>query len=225
MTGPHTAHSGDIGRRVVQRRTEMGLTRDEVAERSGMDPGYIAYLETHPARFSRESLYRLSQALHTSPDHLLGTDTDTPPGSAATAVPEPEVTVLTGEECLELISPGGVGRVSFTEAEGAAPVVLPVNYGVIDGTVVVRTAVDGAIAQHVGEPMSFQVDRLDETMSEGWSVLLAGRARLIDDDAERAALRERRPLRPWAGGDREAWIRIDAGRVTGRRVGGRGMHA
>ncbi|RNL86020.1 helix-turn-helix domain-containing protein [Halostreptopolyspora alba] len=211
---------GDTARRIAQRRGELGLTRDEVAERAGMDPGYVAYLEEYPARFSRESLYRLARALHTYPDHLLGVGTDTPPGSAATAVRAPGTSALTAEECLELIGPGGVGRAAFTETPDSAPVVLPVNYALSDGAVVFRTAADGVIARHAPGPMSFEVDRIEGAMSQGWSVLLAGRAHRVDAAAELAALRERHPLRPWAGGDRETWIRVEAERVTGRRVGG-----
>ncbi|KIH99045.1 DNA-binding protein [Streptomonospora alba] len=221
MNEEHKTDGGDMSRRIAQRRSELGLTRDEVAEHAGMDPGYVRYLEEHPARLSRESLYRLSQALRTSPDHLLGADTDTPPGAASTAVAEPQLRTLSADECRELIGPGGVGRVAFAEAAGAAPTVLPVNYGLSDDAVVFRTASHGIIARNASGPMSFQVDRLDDTMSEGWSVLVAGRARIVEDAAELAALREHHSLRPWAGGDREAWVRIEAEQITGRRVGGR----
>ncbi|MUL41532.1 helix-turn-helix domain-containing protein [Streptomonospora sp. PA3] len=224
MNEGRNADGGDRSRRIAHRRSELGLTRAEVAARAGMDPGYVRYLEEHPARPSRESLYRLAQALHTSPDHLLGADTDTPPGAASTAVPRPQIRALSAGECRELISVGGVGRVAFAEAAGAAPLVLPVNYGLSGDAVVFRTASDGIIAQNASGPMSFQVDRLDATMSEGWSVLVAGRARLVEDAAELAALREHHSLRPWAGGDREAWVRIEAEQVTGRRVGGRASH-
>ncbi|MFD0775057.1 helix-turn-helix domain-containing protein [Streptomonospora algeriensis] len=221
MKEARSTDGGDMARRITQRRSELGFSRAEVAERAGMDPGYVEYLEEHPASLSRESLYRLSQALRTSPDHLLGADTETPPGSSATAVPEPENRALTAEECLALVGPGGVGRAAFTETAGTAPVVLPVNYVLDGGAVVFRTAADGIIARYAPGPMSFQVDRLDETMSEGWSVLFTGRSRVIGDAAELAVLREHRALRPWAGGDRETWIRLEPERITGRRVGGR----
>ncbi|MUL41967.1 helix-turn-helix domain-containing protein [Streptomonospora sp. PA3] len=218
----HTTDGGDMGRRVAHRRSELGLTRAELAERAAMDPGYVEYLEEHPASFSREALYRLAQALHTTSDRLLGADTQAQPGGSATAAPDPPLSVLTAEECWELIRPAGVGRAAFTEADGAAPLVLPVNYALSGAAVVFRTGAEGIVARHASGPMSFQVDRLDGTMSEGWSVLVTGRARLIEDADELAALRERHPLRPWAGGDREAWVRIAADRITGRRVTGRG---
>ncbi|WP_150242657.1 helix-turn-helix domain-containing protein [Nocardiopsis quinghaiensis] len=215
----------DIGRRIAQRRSELGMSRAEMAEGAGMDPGYAEYLEEQPARLSQEALYHLAHALGTSPEHLLGADTDTPPGSASTAVPEPETRTLTAEECLALLEPGGVGRVAFTDSAGTAPVVLPVNYVLSDGTVVFRTAADGVIGRHVPGPMGFEVDRIDGAMSEGWSVLVAGRARRVGDGAELAALRGHRFPRPWAGGEREAWIRVEPEGITGRRVGGRVPHA
>ncbi|PDP88700.1 DNA-binding protein [Glycomyces fuscus] len=209
---------GDIGRRVARRREELGLTHEELAQRAGMAPGYVAYLETHPPALSRSALYRLSRALHTSPDHLLGADTDTPPGAASTAAPRPHVRVLSPDECMELIGPGGVGRVAFAE-EGGAPVVLPVNYAVVRGDVVFRTESDGLIADRARGPVAFEVDRLDGAMSEGWSVLLTGRGRVVDDPEESASLEEAAPVRPWAGGQREAHVRITPTGVTGRRIG------
>ncbi|SDH96608.1 Helix-turn-helix domain-containing protein, partial [Sinosporangium album] len=41
----HSKAPGDIGRRVARRREDLGLTREQLAERTGMDPGYLAYLE------------------------------------------------------------------------------------------------------------------------------------------------------------------------------------
>ncbi|MDT0304917.1 helix-turn-helix domain-containing protein [Streptomonospora wellingtoniae] len=220
MKEPHQGDGGDLGRRVAQRRAELGLSHDQVAESASMDPGYVAYLEEHPGSLSRQSLYRLAQALRTSPAQLLGADTETPPGHAATAEPDPGIRPLSTEECLKLIAPGGVGRAAFTEAAGTSPAVLPVNYTLSEGAVVFRTAADGVIARHTPGPMSFQVDRIDGGTSEGWSVLATGRAAIVND-ARLAALREHHTVRPWAGGERDVWIRIDAERITGRRVGGR----
>ena len=39
------ARSGDLGRRVAERRREVGLTREDVAVRAGMSSGYLEYLE------------------------------------------------------------------------------------------------------------------------------------------------------------------------------------
>jgi hypothetical protein len=38
-------HAGDFARRVAHRREQLGLSREEIARRSGMDSGYLEYLE------------------------------------------------------------------------------------------------------------------------------------------------------------------------------------
>ncbi|MBX9390895.1 helix-turn-helix domain-containing protein [Streptomonospora nanhaiensis] len=221
MRGPNRPEGGDVGRRVARRRTELGLSREQLAERTGMDPGYVAYLEENPAEPSHEALYRLAQALRTSTECLLGAGGDTPPGSAVTAVPAPAGRVLGAEECRSLIAPGGVGRVAFTTAPGAPPTVLPVTYSFWRGAVVFRTEEGGLIARHAPGAMSFEVDRLDGATAEGWSVLVTGRGRPVADARELADLRADTDVRPWAGGRREAWIRVDEESITGRRVGDR----
>ncbi len=209
--------SGDIGRRVARRREELGLTREELAQRAGMAAGYVAYMEEHPPSLSRSALYRLSRALHTTPDRLLGADIDTPPGAASTAELHPRMRVLDPDECMQLIRPGGVGRVAFAD-EGRPPIVLPVNYMVIEGDIVFLTETDGKIARRASGPLGFEVDRLDDTMSEGWSVLIAGQGRIVSDPEEGASLENSAPLRPWAGGRRDTYVRITPTKVSGRRI-------
>lgn len=64
--------SGDLGRRVAQRRMELGLTRDQLAARAGMATGYLTYLETQVAHVGSSGLARLADALQTTVDELLG---------------------------------------------------------------------------------------------------------------------------------------------------------
>ncbi|GAB2518497.1 pyridoxamine 5'-phosphate oxidase family protein [Nocardiopsis aegyptia] len=209
---------GDLGRRVAQRRAELGLSQEEVAERAGMAPGFVAYLESHPPQLTKRALYRLADALRTSTDHLLGADTDVPPGVASTAVPRPRLSGLSRRACLDLIGPGGVGRVAFVSPTRSGPVVLPVNYALVDGDVAFRTAADAELVRQLPGYVGFEVDRLDDTMSEGWSVLVTGLARIVHDPDEDAALRALAPVRPWAGGERETYVRVTPDQVTGRRV-------
>lgn len=219
MTKPAAGHpQGDLGRRAAHRREELGLTWEEVAERSGMNSGYVAYLETHPPNLSRWSLNRLARALRTTPEALLGSDTDVPPGGGRTALPDPVLAELSREECLRLVSPGGVGRVAFTRGVEAAPTVLPVNFAVVSETVVFCTAFHGVLATHATGEVAFEVDQLDGTMSEGWSVLLRGTAHPVLDEEEQAELRSAARVRSWAGPDRDLYVRITPGEVTGRRI-------
>ncbi|MFD7475276.1 pyridoxamine 5'-phosphate oxidase family protein [Streptomyces sp. NPDC059837] len=54
------------------------------------------------------------------------------------------------------------------------PAVVPVNYDVIDGAIVFRTAPGSVTASVVDEEVAFEVDRVDEARSMGWSVLAVG---------------------------------------------------
>ncbi len=40
---------GDLGRRIVRRREELGLSREETATRAGMGLSYLRHLEEYPA--------------------------------------------------------------------------------------------------------------------------------------------------------------------------------
>ncbi|MBV8159466.1 MAG: pyridoxamine 5'-phosphate oxidase family protein [Acidimicrobiia bacterium] len=128
-----------------------------------------------------------------------------------------ELQPLSPAECERLLSQKSVGRVGISV--GALPVVLPVNYAMLDGDVVIRTGVgtklDTALA---GAVVAFEIDQIDAIYQEGWSVLLQGRASVMadPDDLERA---ERLPLRPWAPGGRNRYIRIPAEVISGRRIG------
>ncbi|MGH1551644.1 pyridoxamine 5'-phosphate oxidase family protein [Streptomyces sp. L7] len=93
--------------------------------------------------------------------------------------PDPTFTELTVEECRELLSTHGVGRVAVPTASG--PVVVPVNYGVVDGAIVARTAPGAMPSRAAGCQVTFEIDRIDEAFGEGWSVLALGRARTVTD--------------------------------------------
>ncbi|CAL9335068.1 hypothetical protein SUDANB121_00162 [Nocardiopsis dassonvillei] len=217
------ASGGDFCRRVVHRREELGLSREEVALRAGMDPGYVAYLEEHPPSLTRSALYRLALALHTSPDELLGAASGMPPGSTATAFPHHELREMSRAECADLLAPGGVGRIAFTTRPGAAPTVVPLNYSWDGGGVLLRTDRDGVIAAHAEGPVSFEVDRIDDTLSEGWSVLVRGRGRVLRDPDEEAALRAAAPVTTWVEHGETVHVRITADEITGRRLTGRAL--
>ncbi|MFE1166046.1 helix-turn-helix domain-containing protein [Nocardiopsis sp. NPDC058789] len=214
----------DLGRRAATRRRELGLTREEVARLAGMDPGYVAYLEEHASRMTRPTLDHLAGALDTTQDHLLGADTDLPPGTATTAAPVATTTSLPPSRCMRLIGPGGVGRIGLRSDSEPAPVILPVNFLVRDGAIVFRTAVHGLIAGNLPDEVAFEVDRVDAATSEGWSVLVVGRAEPVTEEAETARLRQSAPLRPWAGGEHDLYVRVTPRDVSGRRVGGRALH-
>ena len=207
---------GDLGRRVSERRHELGLSVEQVAARALMDPAYLETLEASPSsQLSKASLWRLAAALDTTLDALSGGGTQLPPGRSA-ASPRPVLESMSREECEALIGAGGVGRVVFVESGG--PAVFPVNYKVIDGDVVFRTDSDPALQRSLESGrISFEIDRIDDALAEGWSVVISGIGSVITDaaDLERA---QAAGITPWAGGERNTFIRIGSEEITGRRI-------
>jgi len=207
---------GDLGRRVAERRRELGLTSEEVASRAGMNPIYVHGVESTPsAQLPLAALMRLAAALEMSVDDLSGSGMEVPPGRSSPAT-RPNLESLSADESKALVAPGGVGRFVFWDDRG--PVALPVNYQMWDGDIVFRTGSEAACLANLDEEsVSFEVDHLDEALTEGWSVLLSGVSRVIVDPAE---LEQARSLGigPWAGGDRDTFVRLIPQVVTGRRI-------
>ncbi|WP_329140816.1 helix-turn-helix domain-containing protein [Streptomyces sp. NBC_00670] len=213
---PERAGAGDLGRRLAHRRRELGLTREDAAARAGMAPDYLRYLEESAgATPGTNVLLRLADVLRTTVTEFTGGAAERPPGQGQ-AAPHPAFTELSVRECRALLASHGVGRLAVNTASG--PVVVPVNYSVVDGSIVFRTAPGTTPALAVGSRVAFEVDRVDEALSEGWSVLVRGHARAVTDPGSVRRLTERAHSEPWAGGVRELWIRVDPTETTGRRI-------
>ena len=206
---------GDLARRVARRRTELGLTIEEVAQRAGVDPSYLRYFERNAdARLSAGTLLLLALALDTTPVALEGGGVDRPPGQGR-AGRHPSLETLTREQCEAHLGAGGVGRVVFSAERG--PVALPVNFEYTAGDVIVSTDVVKASLLEVQPAVGFEIDRVDDALSEGWSVLVSGTARRVDDPDEVLRLSSL-DLEAWAGGDRHALICITPTEITGRVI-------
>lgn len=125
-------------------------------------------------------------------------------------------------ECRRLIAPGGIGRIAYHGRYDLT--VLPVNYRVVDGAILFRTGQDSPTGEdlrtgiaHADYKVAFEIDHLDERAREGWSVLIQGPAHHLDSAAERAAALAA-GVTPWAGGEKDLFIRITPSRMTGRRI-------
>lgn len=125
-------------------------------------------------------------------------------------------------ECLQLIGSGGIGRIGYSGRYG--PTVMPVNYRLYEGTIVFRTAQDSATDEDLRTgianaefKVAFEIDDFDTAARTGWSVLIQGSAHHVESEDERAAVAGA-GVDPWAGGDRQLFLRIIPTRVTGRRV-------
>ncbi len=221
MANEASSGGTDLGRRIAEQRDEAHLTVAEVAERAGMSAQYLTYLESSPAANpTPATLTRLAAALDVTPAALEGAGLNLPPGQRP-AAQNATLHELTETQCQALIAAGGVGRFLFVQAD-RGPVAIPVNFK-MDGTdVIFRTSGDSAIAEGIHQrPVSFDVDHLDDALGEGWSVLLTGTAGIISDAAEASRVHAL-GIEPWAGGDRDVYVRLSPSRITGRRIRVRG---
>lgn len=122
---------------------------------------------------------------------------------------------LTREECLELLSTQSVGRVGVTVQ--ALPVVLPVNFGLLDESVVFRTIPGTKFdAAASGTVVAFEVDDYEPNGWWGWSVLVIGRAsRMLADEVDKA---EALGIDAWPlDAQTSNFVRIDVSQITGRQ--------
>ena len=175
----------------------------------------MSYFErSADARLSAGSLNLLALALDTSPADLLGADFDRPSGRGR-AGRHPSLESLTMKQCDAHLAVGGVGRVVFTTERG--PVALPVNFEYTNGQIVLSTDVAKAALLESLNSVGFEIDRVDDAMSEGWSVLVNGRAKVVDDPEELLRLSSL-DLEAWAGGARHSLVCITPTETTGRVI-------
>lgn len=120
-------------------------------------------------------------------------------------------------ECVSALHSTDVGRVAMVTPAG--PRIVPVNYGVLDDAVVVRTSAYSELAQHaIGSELAFEVDDLDFSKHTGWSVVVHGVGATIEGE-ELSRVRRAADPEPWAAGSRAFYIKIGWRDLTGRRIG------
>jgi transcriptional regulator with XRE-family HTH domain len=208
--------AGDVGRRITERQGALNLTIAQVAERAGMAPSYLEYLEQIPtAEPLPSTLLRIALALDMSVSDLLGGEEGRAHGRS-NAAPDPHLVTINEEECKDHLAGGGVGRVIFRSA--GRPVALPVNFKMLGDDVIFRSENDGEVSAIASqEPVSFEVDRIDDAMREGWSVLATG---IVNPVSAVAQIHEVEALgiEPWAGGDRRTYFRLSVTKLTGKRI-------
>lgn len=214
----HTT-SSDLASSVAARLAGTGMSRDQLARRAGMSPRYLDQILAAGPAFDLEGLHRIADALGVPYRELSEGREDPPPGQA-TAAPHPVLARLTERECWDRLGDHGVGRIALS-ADPGPPLVMPVNYSVDARTILYRTDPEGAAAPDAGAAVTFEIDRVDEESSSGWSVLVTGTAERSDDDPAVAGPPPGdavRPAEPWAGGNRPLWVRIRPEHVTGRHI-------
>lgn len=124
---------------------------------------------------------------------------------------------LSEPECLRLVSTVAIGRVALTRH--ALPVVLPVNFALEGHGVIIRTGTGSILAGAQDEMVvAFEVDDYDSKARTGWSVLVIGTMTEIVSPS--ALIRAQQlGIDTWPGGERDHYVRISPGLISGRRVG------
>lgn len=120
------------------------------------------------------------------------------------------------EACWRFLARHWLGRVGLIHLDN--PMIFPVNYALDERTIVFRTAPGTKLRlSAVGVRVAFEVDEATELFETGTSVVVHGSLHEVTDRDELARLR-RLPLRTWAPGDRDHFVRIDADYITGRQI-------
>jgi|SRR5688572_25518197 len=122
---------------------------------------------------------------------------------------------LTREDSIDLLSSAVVGRVVFTLS--ALPAVVPVAFGVLDDTLVLRTSEGTRLAAAAdGGVLAFEADEIDPVARTGWSVVVTGIAELVTDPMRRSRIHAM--VEPFVSGENDVCISLALSVVTGRRV-------
>ncbi|HET7194262.1 MAG TPA: pyridoxamine 5'-phosphate oxidase family protein [Nocardioides sp.] len=125
---------------------------------------------------------------------------------------------LSRAECETLLRAGVAGRVALAAPDG--PHIVPINYSVVDDTIVMRTSPYSLLGTYGRSAMlAFEVDQFDYEHQRGWSVVGRGRSEVVQDEEELEHIRAVWSPRPWASGVRRLVIRLPLHELTGRRLG------
>jgi len=130
-------------------------------------------------------------------------------------IPDRSLEVLQEDDCLDLLRSSGVGRIGLSM--GALPVVLPANYVVDSGRVIIRTGFGTKLSAAIRNAVvCFEVDCIDTDDETGSSVLVTGTARELQGaEADYAATL---PLRPWSPQVGDHLVAIGIELISGRRI-------
>lgn len=124
--------------------------------------------------------------------------------------------VMDVDECLTLLTEHQIGRLAF--ADGDELVILPVNYLLDRGSVLIRTTEGSKLEAAVrGARVAFEIDGFDHDLRSGWSVLVKGRAAEVWESKELDIVRDL-PVQPWAPGEKAHFLAIASSSISGRRI-------
>ncbi len=122
------------------------------------------------------------------------------------------------QDCAALLASSSVGRVGVV-VEGR-PEIFPVGhvYDDVTGCVLFPTNDGTKLHSALDWPyVAFEVDGIDPDGDTAWSVLMVGRAEVLDDEEAIARASKARHM-SWRGGDRVTWLKVVPSKLTGRRI-------
>jgi nitroimidazol reductase NimA-like FMN-containing flavoprotein (pyridoxamine 5'-phosphate oxidase superfamily) len=123
------------------------------------------------------------------------------------------ITELDRDEAWKLLKGQAVGRLAVSVA--GQPDVFPVNFHANDTSIVFRTAPGSKLLEvTINATVAFETDSYNT--DEAWSVVVKGRAHVLDKQAEIFAA-EAIGLRSWVPTIKTVFVRIVPTEVTGRR--------
>ena len=122
---------------------------------------------------------------------------------------------LTRGQAMRLLRSVPMGRIAFTYR--AMPAIRPVNHMVDEaGRIVIRSHEGASIVTAAdarrGTVVSYEADQIDTEARAGWTVVVTGLARIVDEPCQAAAYR--RQLHPWVTGQIDYIISIEPTIVT-----------
>jgi uncharacterized protein len=133
-------------------------------------------------------------------------------------LPASHLVELSEADCRKLLVYHTAGRVGFMAGDG--PLILPVTYQYLNGSVIFRTSPVGPLAELVRRTsVAFEIDEINEQSKSGWSVLVVGFAEAMARNYLLTSAWETGPV-PWADGVRSLFIEIKPRKISGRAVRG-----
>lgn len=126
---------------------------------------------------------------------------------------EPNIELLDGGACRELLQFSHVGRIAMSI--GALPAIVPVTYLLDGDTLVFRLVTGTPLAPSV--VVAFEAGHIDPTGQGGWSVHLIGSVQEVSDPTTRLHLAVTR-AHPWNLAERDKLFRLPLEMMSGARI-------
>ena len=121
---------------------------------------------------------------------------------------------LPAHQSLRLLRSVPFGRIAFTD--NAMPEIRPVNHVLDEEDIIIRSHVGAAILSTHGQVVCYEADALDPDTHRGWSVIVLGRADVVQDPGE--VERYSRIVQPWVNRQMDYVIRIHPKSITGYEI-------